>query len=145
LRNTSAETLAYAQHDIEATWTKTWGTDDQWRATLRSGWRRNLDNGDGFFDYDRVQLGAGMRYLGTRWELRADARFRWYSYPVQRTGGPGNPSRRRSELTLTARGEWKLNEHLRAFAEYSLESSDENVTATDYRVNLVSGGLELDM
>jgi hypothetical protein len=143
--NPLPETLAYSQHEVEATWTKTWGPEERWRTTLRTGLRQNLDNGSGFFDYDRVQVGAGIRYVGTHWELRADARWRWYTYPVQRVGGPESPSRRRSEISVTARGEWKFNEHLRAFAEYTLESSDENVAATDYNVNSISGGLELDL
>lgn len=137
--------LFQGQHEVEGTWRRAWGAKRAWRTTLRSGWARSLDNGGGYFDYDRVHLSGVLRYTTDRWEVRAEARWRWYRYPVQPAGALEGPRRRRMDGSLQARGEWRAGRRIRLFAEYGLEFSDENVTATDYRAHSIGGGMSFDL
>ncbi|MCC7376298.1 MAG: hypothetical protein IT581_16690 [Verrucomicrobiales bacterium] len=139
------QVLEYRQHEVEAFGERKWGLSGRWRAQLRGGYRFSGDNGGGFYNYHRYHLNAGVRYRTKHWEFRGDVRGRWYEYPVQLSGATGSPLRRRLELSGTLRAEWKIRDGLRIFGQYSHEMSDENVVAADYRVNVVSGGLELEM
>ncbi|MBL9135809.1 MAG: hypothetical protein JNK85_08075 [Verrucomicrobiales bacterium] len=140
-----SETLEYGQHEVEGFAERKWGPSGRWRAQLRGGYRFNGDNGGGFYDYERYHANAGLRYRLGRWEVRADARWRWYQYPVQLAGTAGSPNRRRMEVSTSARLEWKIRDGFRIFAQYAYEMSDENVVAADYRVNSMSGGIEIEM
>ncbi|MBX3745320.1 MAG: hypothetical protein KF833_08405 [Verrucomicrobiae bacterium] len=137
--------LFQGQHEVEGMWRRTWGADGAWRATLRSGWARSLDNGGGYYDYDRALVSGVLRYASDRWEVRTEARWRWYRYPVQPAGALDGPRRRRMDGSLHARGEWRAGRRLRLFAEYGLELSDENVTASDYRAQSIGGGMSFDL
>lgn len=139
------ELLTYSQHEIEVAWRMSWGADQRWRLVLRPGWVRNLDDGNGFYDYDRGQWVSTLRYIRPRWEARLDGRARAYFYPVQTNGQADGAARRRTDLSLTVRGDWKPRHGVRIFAQYEMENSDENTVASDYRANVVSTGVEFEM
>lgn len=136
--------LAYDQHGLDATWRRHWGAEEAWRSTLRTGWLRSLDNGGGYFDYDRVHFAAGLRYRVGRWAFLGDAAVRWYGYPAQPAGDEGSESRRRWDVNLVARAEWTVVAGVRWYAEYQWESSDENMPVADYRVTTFSMGLSME-
>ncbi len=138
-------TLRYGQHEWESIWKAHWDEKRHWRTTFRGGYLLSRDNGGGYFDYDRLHFGGQVRYSGDALEMRAEAKARWYSYPVQRADDLNGPRRRRSDVTFLVRGDWKVRPGLRIFAQYDMEISDENVTAADYRSTSVSGGVELEM
>lgn len=135
--------LVFHQHEVEVPWRQSWGEGGRWRTVLRPGFLESLDNGGGYFDYHRLQAAATVRYVRETWEVRGEAKARWYLYPVQTAGTGDNTRRRRDDLTLSMRGEWTVRKGLRVFGEYAFESSDENVPASDYRVNTVTAGLEV--
>lgn len=137
--------LAYDQAEVEALWSRVWDDRRRWRTTLRGGYRVSVDNGGGVFDYDRWGASVLVRHVAKRWEVRLDARARWYLYPGQVGGEMGSGSRRRTDVTLTGRGEYEVWRNLRVFVQYTLEDSDENAEFADYRMNTVVGGLEYSM
>jgi hypothetical protein len=134
--------LRFTQHEMELFWRQAWDDDRRWRTTLRGGFVRSVDNGEGFYDYERFHLAALLRYTAPQWEVRGEARLRWYLYPVQSVDGN---ARRRSDVTFSVRGEWKVRPGLRLFGDYAFESSDENERAADYRVQSISAGIALEM
>lgn len=138
-------TLSFEQHEFETFWRQRWGSENRWRSTVRGGFLWSDDNGGGFYDYYRYNLDLSLYYVTRRWEIRADARFRWYIYPTQPAEFVGGAHRRRSDITLTARGEWIVRKGIRAFLEYSIESSEENGPAADYDKRTVSCGMALEM
>ncbi len=138
-------TLSFAQHEFEVFWKQRWGTDGRFRTTLSGGVLMNGDNGGGFYDYTRYFLDAGLRYVAPRWEVRADARLRWYFYSIQPASLVGGASRHRADVSLTARAEWTVHKGVRVFGEYAVESSDENGPAGDYRMQSISAGFSLEM
>lgn len=137
--------LRYEQHEGEGFWRVDWDEARRWRTTVRAGYLGSMDNGGGFFDYDRWHVGLQVRYVGERWEARADGKARWYRYPVQTTVLEGGDRRRRNDLTLTLRADWKLGGGWRVFGQYEFEMADENMEASDYRATGVSAGVEFEM
>lgn len=137
--------LRYAQHEAEATWKAAWDDRRRWRTVFRAGYTHSSDSGGGFYDYTRIQISGQVRYSGETWEMRAEAKSRWYTYPVQRVSQPDGPQRRRTDLAFLVRVDRKLGKGLKLFAQYEWESSDENVVAADYESAGVSGGIELEM
>lgn len=135
--------LAFHQHEFEVPWHRGWDQAGRWRTTVRAGFLESIDSGGGFYDYHRVLLAGLVRYVRKPVELRAEARSRWYLYPVQTSRTGDDTLRRRSDLDLSARAEWTVRKGLRVFAEYEFEMSDENLVASDYRVNTAFGGVEL--
>lgn len=138
------ELLRYSQHDVEFVWRHAWGAGQRWRTVLRPGWVKNLDNGSGYFDYDRVQMVVTVRYVLKQWEARVEGRARWYRYPVQAGDGAGSEDRRRTDLSWSVRGEWKPRTWVRLFVQGEFENVDENLPASDYRANAVSAGTEFE-
>lgn len=134
--------LRYTQHEGETFWRAVWDEKRRWRTTLRGGYLGSLDNGGGYFDYQRWQVGGQFRYVRDRWEIRAEAKSRWYRYPVQKASLPDGPLRRRVDVNYLFRGDWKLGGGWRIFGQYEFEMSDENMTAADYRSTGVSAGVE---
>ena len=137
-------TLSFDQHEWESPWRRTWGERGRWRTVVRPGFLESLDNGSGYFDYHRLQLAGTVRYVRSRWEVRGEAKARWYLYPVQTARTGDNTHRRRDDLILSVRGEVALLKKLKGFGEYAFESSDENVVASDYRVNTATAGVEVE-
>jgi hypothetical protein len=138
-------TLHYRQHEMESTWRSVWGVRRQWRTQLRGGYLWSADNEGGYFDYERLQLAAHVRYAGEHWEFRAEVKARWYMYAAQRAYEPNGPERRRADLTFLLRGDWKVSRRWRVFVQYDDEMSDENMAAADYRAMSVSGGVEWEL
>ena len=137
--------LGYRQHEWESIWRASWGPNRRWRTWVRAGWGRSTDNGGGYFDYDRFQVGGQVRWVGKVLELRAEARARWYLYPAQRASEPDGPERRRTGWTTEVRGDWKFDRKWRLFGQYEWDVSDENVSAADYRAMGVHLGLEWEL
>ncbi len=134
--------LRVAQHEVEVNWRRTWGATRAWRASLRAGWVQSADNGVGYLDYERVTGASTLRWAKGRWEWRGEFRSRWYRYAVQESDSLAGGPRRRWEAGYSLRGEWKMRDSLTWFGQYEGELTDENVSAGDYRVNALSGGLE---
>src|SRR5262245_21696293 len=50
------ETRAADQHEVGVVWKHHWDAARRWRSTTRINFRRNTDNGGGYYDYDRFQV-----------------------------------------------------------------------------------------
>jgi hypothetical protein len=137
--------LAMTQAEVEALWRRRWGEGGVWRTLVRAGYARNRDNGGGFYDYHRWQVGATLRRATDRWEWSVEGRIRGYWYPVQEVDVLGGDQRRRLELSAGARGAWKFRPGYQLFVQYAWEESDENLAAADYSVNSVSMGVQLEL
>lgn len=138
-------TLAYRQHEWESVWKATWDARRRWRTTLRGGYLLSHDNEGGYFDYERFQISGQVRYSSDRWEVRAEARTRWYMYAAQRAYEPDGPRRRRVDVSFQIRGDWKISRRWRVFVQFEDEMSDENMVAVDYRATGLSGGMEFEL
>jgi len=134
-------TRASDQHEVGLVWRHQWDAARRWRSTTRVSFRRNTDNGGGYYDYDRWQVGHQIRFRTKVWEASAEARVGFYDFPVQ-TVDPNSPIRReRTDLFVTLRLERKLGKHVRLFAQYEREATDSNRAGDEYAANTVLSGV----
>lgn len=137
-------TLRFDRHEVELALRHHWDARRRWRTLTRLGFQRNLDNGSGYFDYDRWQAAQQIRFSAGGWELRGQGRVGHYEFAVQRAGD-GNADRRdKTLLAAGLRAQRKLGRHWAAFAEYQYEESLSNRRVDEYRVHHVAAGVELE-
>jgi hypothetical protein len=135
------ETRAADQHEVGVVWKHYWEKARRWRSTTRFSFRRNTDNGGGYYDYDRFQVAHQIRFHTKVWEASAEARAGFYRFPVQTIAADSPVRRERTDLLVTLRLERKLGRHARLFAQYEYEAAYANRQGDDYAANTTSGGL----
>lgn len=133
-----------AQHDVLAAWKQYWDVARRWRSATKLGYRQSADNLSGYFDYERHSISQEIRFQTAAWELSAEARLSHYRYPVQTVSETDSSKRRRSDLTLSLRGERQVAKHVRLYAQYDYERTDSNAALDEYTVNTVSGGVVVE-
>lgn len=130
--------LVYRYDEVGGEWRHYWDADRNWRATLKVGYLWNADNGSGYFNYDRVQVSAAVRWHQEKWDVRLQGRGGWYEYPEQTVGGE---ERVRSYYALDIRAERQLDEHWLVYAAASREWNLSNDALDEYNDWLASGGI----
>lgn len=133
--------LVYGQQEVSGQWRHYWDAARRWRTTTKAGYLWNRDNGSGYFDYDRVLFSQQVRWADHGWEIRANARFGWYFYRVQRIG---DEHRERSYAALDLRIERRLGKHWLLFAAAEREWNSSNDPLDDYRDWAASGGVGVE-
>jgi hypothetical protein len=78
--------LAFWRPEVFGQWRHNWGAEKHWTTTTKLGWLWNIDNGSGYWNYDRLALGQKVRWRQGGWEIAAGARLGWYWYRVQSAG-----------------------------------------------------------
>jgi len=135
---------ASSQHDITGTWKQYWDAARRWRSATKLGYRHSLDNLSGYFDYERFSIAQEVRFQTPTWEFTAEVRLSDYRYPVQTVSDTDLRKRKRTDLTLSLRGERQIAKHIRLYAQYDYERTDSNAALDEYTVNTVSGGLAVE-
>jgi hypothetical protein len=136
------KTLEYWRHELELAIQHNWDKERRWRMTTGVGWEYNEDNGSGYFNYFHYRVYQQVRYVAKLWELKAQARFNPYYYPNQFATTDSSDKRYKNILTLNLRGERKLTQKIKLFAEYEYEQAYSNETLSEYQANRVIGGID---
>jgi hypothetical protein len=135
---------AMAQHDITGAWKQYWDAARRWRSATKLGYRHSSDNLSGYFDYERYSVSQEVRFQTATWEITAEARLSDYRYPVQTVSDTDLRKRKRTDLTISLRGERQIAKHIRLYAQYDYERTDSNSALDEYTVNTVSGGVAVE-
>lgn len=138
------QTRAQFQNDVVLAWKHHWDDAQRWRTVLSAGFRNNLDNASGYFNFNRVAVSGSLRYRVKRWEASATARVSQYWFAEQTAGDSDQDKRERTDLALVLRAEMQLVKHLRVFAQYSHDRTISNLTLDEYSVNSTQGGIRVD-
>lgn len=128
----------YWQHELSGQWRHHWDKARRWRTTSTLSGLLNRDNGSGYFDYDRVLFSQQVRWADRGWEIRANARFGWYFYKVQRIG---DEHRERAYAALDLRIERRLGKPWLLYAAAEREWNSSNDPLDDYRDWAAGGGV----
>jgi hypothetical protein len=104
--------LAFWRPEVFAQWRHNWDEQRRWTTTTKLGWLQNVDNGSGYWDYDRLALSQKVRWRQGGWEIAAGARFGWYLYREQFVG---TERRERVYTTIDLRVERRLGKHWFAY------------------------------
>jgi hypothetical protein len=104
--------LVFWRPEVFAQWRHNWDEQKRWTTTTKLGWLRNLDNGSGYWDYDRLALSQKLRWRNSGWEISVGARIGCSLYRVQTVG---TESREREYATAELRVERRLGKHWFAY------------------------------
>lgn len=139
-----ALSLTKEDFKTELIWKHTWDRARHWSTSLRLYHLRRLDNGEGWYDLDRLGASLTAKYERAKWVVRGTTRWVTYDYPVQLVS-PLDPSlRTRDELELEGRIEYHLNKHLTLYGSYLHERARSNVALDAFRSNTGLAGLEYE-
>lgn len=134
--------LIYRYHEVAGEWQHHWDANRNWRTTLKAGFLRNEDNGSGYFNYDRTQISAGVRWQKDPWYVRLQGRAGWYWYPNQDLTGE---ERVRSFYALDLRTEYQLAKHWMLYAAASREWNLSNDPLEEYNDWVASAGIGVEI
>ena len=134
-------TRAFRQHEFRLTSRHDWDARRRWRSTTRLSWKRNSDNGGGYFNFNRYRASHELRYRTEVWDARAEAGYLYYLYDVQTASPPHDGNRKRDEWFLRLRVERVLTRWLRAYGEVEREQTRSNIDLEDYTINTIVAGL----
>jgi hypothetical protein len=133
--------LVYRQHKLALYWRHYLNDQRRWQIVTRVGVDRSEDNGSGYYNYWKYQLGEQVRYLSGRWEGSATIRYARYEYSVQSPTFSTSDLLRRDEWCLGTRLEFKVCKEMKLYAEYEHERNFSNQVFSQYRVNTFNGGI----
>jgi regulator of extracellular matrix RemA (YlzA/DUF370 family) len=134
--------LVFLQNEIGCEWRHNWDKARQWRTTSKFSYMVNQDNGSGYFDYDRLLLKQQLRWKSSLWEIKTNARFSWYDYPVKRIG---NEPLERSSMLLDARIERRLGKRWLIYLSAEHEWSTSNDLRDQYKAWMAGGGVGFEL
>ena len=139
-----ALSLTMDEFKSELVWKETWDAAKHWSTTAKWFFSRRLDNGEGWYDVDRMGLSIAAKFETKRWVVRGMARWSTSDYPLQMVS-PFDPSlRTRDELELEGRIEYHFEKHWTLYGSYLYESVRSNVILDAYRSNTAFGGIEFE-
>jgi len=135
-------TLRFDRQMADASYAKSFGSENRWHWTSKLGVLRNHDNGSEFFDYLRPFAGQELRLKTAKWEAKAGGKVNFYFYDHQYSA----LGRRREEIVFSGsfRVERKLTERLKVFLLAEHDRSDSDLTLDSYQANTISSGLNWD-
>jgi hypothetical protein len=130
--------LAFWRPELLGQWRHNWDAQKRWTTTTKLGWLWNLDNGSGYWNYERLGLGQKVRWRQGGWEIAAGARLGWYWYRVQSVG---QEHRQRSFVTLDLRVERRLGKHWYLYASAESEWNWSNQPLDEYSDWMAGAGM----
>lgn len=132
--------LEYNQLKLQSGWRHYLDKNCYWRLYSKIGFLRNIDNGPGFYDYNRYTLSEQIQYRDKNWDARLELRVSLYEYDNQPVAYGSSTLRRISSSTLNLHIERKLIKKVKVFGEFEYERNNSTLTAEAYEVNTASGG-----
>ncbi len=132
--------LEYFQNEVGAEWRHNWDAARTWRTLSRLGYLLSVDNGSGYFDYDRLVFRQRVQWRPDKWTFELNARLSAYRHPNQNVI---DEERWRAAAVLEGRVERSLAKHLDAFAAAESEWSRSNDARDEYDAWMASLGLAL--
>jgi hypothetical protein len=134
--------LEFTRNEFDLTVRNNWDHKRRWRTTTKIGFELNEDNGSGYFDYKRYYVAQQLRFLTSKWELQGRIKFNYYDYAIQTVNDINPATRNRTGVILNLRGDRQLTKAIKLYGVFEHERVLSNRTTDQYRVNVVSGGVD---
>lgn len=131
--------LRFRRFESELEWRMDFGEDRQWRTSLAASYRRNEDNGGGFFDYHRYTLEPSIEYEADGWFMEFGYTWRNYRYDLQFFG---TELIARDDSIVFFRIERDFNKSWRWFAELETQVTESVDPRDEYEVFSVQSGIQ---
>ena len=130
----------FRQHRVDLGSWHYWDEQRRWRTVTKLSYRRNEDNGSGYFDYDRFQISEQLRFRAKPWELLLEIRYGHYFFDVQTVSATDSSHRQLPEVTWHLRAERQFKKWIKGYLDFEQERNLSNQHSERYTVNTVSGG-----
>jgi len=134
--------LEFDRHEFDLAVRNNWDRKRQWRTTTKLGVELNEDNGSGYFDYKRYYVAQQLRFQTSKWELQGRIKFSYYDYTIQTVSNTNTALRNRTDVILNLRGDRQLTKAIKLYGAFEHERVISNRSIDQYRVNVVSGGVD---
>lgn len=128
----------------ELVWKQTWLQPKTLVSTVKLFHTRRVDNGEGWFDVDRMGVSASLRYEVRQFRILGTARWMDYDFALERASPLDPALRTRSDLELEGRVEYRFHPNWMAYVVYEYEQTRSNVVLDAYRMNTVFLGVEFE-
>ena len=129
---------------VELAWRQTWLQPKRLVSTVKLFHTRRVDNGEGWFDVDRMGMSASLKYETQKFQIRGTARWTEYDYALERASPLDPELRTRSDLELEGRLEYHFHRNWMAYFVYEYEQTRSNVVLDAYRMNTAFVGVEFE-
>ena len=126
---------------VELKWGHPWDQAGRWTSALKIGFSHDEDTASGYFDYDRLFGLAELRFHTSAWEIKASSTLAGYYFPVQTAVTIDNPHLLLATVDSSIRAERLLFRGLHVFASFEHEQAFSNDPTSEFRNNVVSGGV----
>lgn len=136
--------LEYSRHDSYFALTAK-PRGNCWQIELFFDYSRNIDNGDGYFNYDLLGGGIALRYERGQWRFNSRYHARYYVYDWQPVLGKWTTPRKKLLGSVSVTLERKISEHFWIFWDFRRETSDANQKIDSYTANRIVCGLHLEL
>jgi len=133
--------LRFQQHEVELVYRCRLDQANRWRLTTRAGWLRNHDDGEGFYDYDKLFTGVELRWRKKPWEVTLFGRAAAYEYPVQQVAGIGSEFREKTLGSFGLQVRRELGKGWYTVVRAEQERSLSNLPTDRYEANSFSLGV----
>ena len=130
--------LIYYRTESTGAWRHNWDAEKKWRTLSEFKYLLNMDNGPGYFDYDRLQFRQRVQWRPERWRFDANIRLGSYFHHHQKVE---DEKRWRSYAVFDFRVERELWSWLKTYATAEHEWSESNDPRDTYKSWMASLGL----
>jgi hypothetical protein len=137
-------TLEFQQHEAELQFTYTFDEKKKWRLVSKAAYERNLDNGEGYFDYHRYKASEALRFRAGDLELQGTLTASHYDYDLQPVTPGGDDFRHRTLFGGGLEAQYSFTEKWSVYAEWNNEQNLSNDPFDEYSLNEVTVGVELN-
>lgn len=130
--------LTFWRPEIFGQWRHNWDTERRWTTTTKLGWLWNMDNGSGYWNYQRLGFSEKLRWRPGSWEFAAGTRLGLYRYRVQSVD---DERRERLYVTVELRVERKLSKRWFVYVSAEGDWNWSNQSLDQYSDWTAGGGL----
>ncbi len=134
--------LRFKRLDSVLEWEYDIDEDGHWWTGVELGYRRNEDNGGGFFDYHRYSIGPTLGYEDDLWNVEVSYSYRKYFYELQFFG---TESLIRDDSLLTFRIKYHVNDNWKWFGECESQIAGSSDPADEYEVFSIITGFDYEL
>ncbi len=138
----SGTSLEWESHMLNGRWDHYWNKDKSIQSRTKIGFKWNLDNGDGYYDYSLYKVSESIIFYLNKWVIEGGFAFKYYDYTIQTVSFDDPNGRYFSQVNTMFKVERMVNESWKLYFEYQRERSRSNRTEDKYAANRALIGID---
>lgn len=139
LRGTSLE---WESHFLDGRWDHYWNKDKSIQSRTKIGFKWNLDNGDGYYDYSLYKVSESIIIYLNNWVIEGEFAYKYYDYETQTVSFNDPDGRYLTQMNTMFKVERMISESWKLYFEYLRERSRSNRTEDKYTANHTLIGID---